>query len=226
MVNFFILPFLISFFANADMSMNMEMAGAKLAAPVRISSAATIAYYQKQQSQKKLNPEESEIFSLVQIAKQVFAITDFTIYGGARSEEDKARNVSLSVVAQSIQSAINLRDWNHALSKADSEKVAKLRDLIKKELGENSLAMAWLIYQGGDKDAAKKILNNGFTKSYEETMKLKRIYGGGSNLMYDGESFSKALTPLSTEQENKSRTEKLQKMRTHLSNLPDMQMMT
>jgi hypothetical protein len=224
MINLIIAPFLMAFFANADMSMNM--AEAKMAAQVMVSSTATVGYYDKLQKQRKLTAEETEIFSLAQVAQQVFAVKDFTTYGGGQSDDDKIKNVNLSTVAQSIQAAIELRDWNQALSNPDLEKAKKQRDVIKKALGENSLALAWLTYQAGDKAEAKNILNRGFTKSYEETMKLQHVYGHGSGPMYSGESYSKALTPLSTEQENKSRAEKLQKMRTHLSNLPDMQIMT
>lgn len=224
MIGFFMVPFLMAFLANADM--NVNMAEAKMAAPVMVSSKVTITYFEKQQKKRKLTPEESEIFGLTQIAQQVFEIKDFVTHGVASSDDDKAQNVSLSTVARAIQSAIELRDWNQVLPKSDLDKVLKQRDLLKKVLGENSLTSAWLAYQSGDKDEAKKILNNGFTKSYEETMKLQHVYGHGAGPMYDGESFSKALTPFSTDSENKSRAEKLQKMRTHLSNLPDMQIMT
>jgi hypothetical protein len=48
----------------------------------------------------------------------------------------------------------------------------------------------------------------------------------GSSPSWEAESIHKTLIPLPSEGENKSREEKVQKLQLHISNLPDMQMMT
>lgn len=225
MLNSVVFSFLLALFANADMSMNRVEA--KMAAPTMVPASSIIKLYEAQQKKGKLSEDEDKVYSLTKIASQIFDIKEFATYGGGSTAEDKAKNVALGVVANSIQAAIESRDWNKAVSKSDLDMIEKQKDSIKESLGENSLTMAWMVSQGGKNEEAKAILNRSFEKSYEETMKTEHIYGKGSrNPIYYGESLSKILTPLSTEKENKDRAEKLQKMRTHISNLPDMQMMT
>jgi len=224
MLKSFSFIFFASFFANADM--NMNMAEAKMAAPELISSSITVNYFEKQQKQRKLSVEESEILSLTLIARDVFANKDFAVYGGGPTEESRVQSIGLLTVANSIQDSIQLREWNQPLSNSDLNKIKKQSALLKKALGEDSFAVAWLTYQAGDKAEAKNILNRGFTKSYEETMKVQHIYRGRPGSLQNGESFSKALMPMSNDEENKSRAEKLKKMQMHISSLPDMQMMT
>ena len=136
--------------------------------------------------------------------------------------------MNLISIARSIEVAIQQKStWDGQKAAGDPSKMKQAGELVKKALGKDSYAGAWFSYQNGDKAEAKSILSCAFDHSYSEIMKLKELTGFKSeNPLQLAEATSKALIPMSTELENKSREAQMKKMRTHLSGLPNMQMMT
>lgn len=200
---------------------------AKMQAPQSISAKETIAFYKVKKKSDKLTPEEADTLKLAQLAQDVFGITEFYITGFPSSKEEQAKAVNLIAISNSIQNALQQKpSWDQKLSASDLEKVKQTSDLIKQALGEDSYAWAWVNYKKGDKAMAKKILNRGFDRAHAEVLKISELGFRNSNPLQSSEAISKALTPLSSKEENKSREEKMQKMRLHISSLPDMQMMT
>lgn len=204
------------------------LADAKMAAPQTVTAAETLSFYKVEQSAHKLTAVQSEIYRLATVASEVFGIEHFYPPGYFSTSADSIRALTLVSIANSVQGAINQRkDWDQPISKTDLEKIKQSADLIKKSIGVNSLAWAWIEYQKGNKKEAKDSLKRGFELAYSDTMKMKRIDGfRNENPMYNAEIIWKALAPLSKDEEKKSLEEQLQKMRTHVSSLPNMQIMT
>ncbi len=201
---------------------------AKMAAPVTVSASETVSYYKSQQKNKKLSLGDSEILNLALFARDYFGISEFFVAGSESSTEEKVKEVSLNSIARSIEIAIQQKPtWDNQKGAGDTSKVIQAGMLVKKALGKDSYAGAWFSYQAGDKSEAKSILSRAFENSYSEIMKLKELTGfKHENPLQLAEATAKALIPMSPELENKSREAKMKKMRTHLSGLPNLQMMT
>jgi hypothetical protein len=218
-----VVGFLISFVSKADM---ME-AGA-MPPPQYIQGSEVISYYKKQQTKRKLTQQESEAFNLLTIAHHIFGIKEFESYGYQKDASEKAKTLNLSTIAQAIDQALKQKtNWDNSISKKDLEQVTKIETVLKSNLGENSYTWAWLTYQRGNKNEAKEILKKGFDRLYTNTMSLKELSShNDTSPMYNSEVYSKILNQMSTVEENKAREKKLNEMRTHVSNLPDLMIMT
>lgn len=186
-----------------------------------VTAQNTVSYYKTVQKKRSLTSDENKLLQFVQVAQDVFKINDFVIEGHY-NEEGKEKALNLRSIARAIQNSIKLNgSWNEAIPSADLAKINSVEDLFKSSLGANSLVLAWLTYKNGNKSEAKILLNRGFDLAYESSMKMEVIgFSDETNPIQDAESFSKALTPLSTDAENKARAERLRKMQTRASNLP------
>lgn len=199
----------------------MGAAESKMAMQSTVTASETLSYYQTIQKKQKLTSEESNIFQFVLVARDIFKIDAFLIEGHhSRDGREKALNVRS--IALAIQSSLKQnKNWDETIAAADLVKIKSVEELIKTSLGANSFAVAWLNYKNGNKAEAKIILNRGFDDAYDNAMKMEYIgFSSEANPIQDGEYFSKALTPMSTEAENKSRADRLQKMQVRASNLP------
>lgn len=204
-----------------------ERVAAKMAAPQSISLKETVGYFQAQQKVRKLSVDEIDVLKLAAVARDIFGVEELYLSGFYSNNEEKAKSVGLETVAMPIQAVIEKRsDWNEALSKGDLEKTKAVGDLIKKSLGENSFAWAWITYQKGEKQQAKVLLSRSFDQSYKAVMALTQLQSRHSNPLQSAEQIAKVLVPLSSDAEVKENEQRLQKMRLHISKLPDLQIMT
>ncbi len=200
-----------------------DMAYSKMAAPssVTVTAHETLDYYKKEKKKRKLTSDETKIFQFVQVASHVFKINDFVIPGhshqGGKEKALKANSIA-SAIQNSLKQNIN---FDKPISNAELAKINAFEGLIKTSLGADSFTFAWLNYKNGNKALAKTILNRGFDRAFDETMKMENMgFSDRGNPIQDGEDFSKALAPLSNEVENKEREARLKKMQIHASNLP------
>lgn len=225
-VQYFLFAFFIFLFGGAPVF--SDMIAAKMAAPQPTSVVDVVSFYKTEQAKRKLTSNEVEILNMALFAQEIFGIKEFNSYGYLPTAAEKAAAVKISAIVNSIQDAIQKRQsWDQNISARHKEKIKQKAGLLKKNLGEHSYSWAWIVYQNGDKKEAKMILDRSFEKSYAETMKLTEISGfQNTNPMYMADLLSKALAPMSTADENKSRDDKMLKMRLHVSGLPSMQMMT
>lgn len=212
----------------ADAVQSRSSVSAKMSRPPqsKVTVSELVAFYRTEQSVGKLTNDQSDILQLATLAKDVFGVEELYIEGSYPNVAEKAKSVRLYKVSEAIHSAIGQKEiWAQAISEGDRKKIKESAHLIKMSSPEDAYLNAWFAFQSGDKKQAKALLNQGFEKGYSEAMKLKQIDSFGSPLQRV-EVISKALTPLSSEDENKSRESKLQKMRLHVSQLPDLMMMT
>jgi hypothetical protein len=201
---------------------------AKMQATQMIPAKEVTRHYKSEMTKGKLTADEVEIMKLATVAEEVFEVKDFSVSGYHSTKGEKVKSVRVFDIANSIQQAVQKKvNWNDALPKENLNTLKKEAALLKKALGENSLGWTWYLYQVGNKAKAQKILSSEFERVYLLAMKLTEISGfEGSSPSWEAESLYKALIPLSSENENKLREEKVQKMRLHISHLPNMQMMT
>lgn len=201
---------------------------AKMQATQMISANAVSRHYKSEMAKGKLASDKLETMKLAKIAEEVFEVKEFAVSGYFDTEAEQVKAVYLKNISNSIQQAIQKKtNWDDALAQSKMVTLKKQEALLKKNLGEKSLGWAWYLYQIDKKKEAQMVLSGEFERAYADTMKLTEITGfKGSTPSWEAESIHKALIPLSSETENKSRDEKVQKMRLHISNLPNMQMMT
>jgi hypothetical protein len=228
--SFLALLLIVNFTTDTVFAKMAAGAQASMAPPMpRESFAASkaVEFYTKKQRTEKLNSEETHILKLSLLAQDVFSIKDFSIPAHLSTESAKIKAINsmyiISLIRQNIDAKSN---WDEPLSKENLEKIKANIEFFKNSANETSASSAWISYQMGDKQEAKKILATNFENSYTHVIQLKGTYGHRSSPLNEAERVSKLLVPMSTNDENKSREDKLKKMRTHISTLPDMQIMT
>lgn len=205
-----------------------KMASMAPAPPLKPFPAVNVInYYNKKQKTQKLTQTEADILKLTLLAQDVFEIKDFNLAQHLTTEKEKVESLTLINISMYIQQGIQNRpNWHAPLSSANLEKLKDSSELIKKTLTETSSSWAWVCFQIGQQAEAKKILTAKFENSYTAVMKMTAVYNHGTSPLKDSEDLAKHLKPMSTDDEIKSRDEQIKKMRTHISALPDMQIMT
>ena len=144
-----------------------------------------------------------------------------------KKQEEKFTAVRTHSIIGHIQEKIeNTLKWDEQLSNINIEKIKDNFELLKSNLDNTYFSWAWIQNQVGQKEEAKKILVTKFENSYTQVMKLKETYNHDVSPLRESERISDILKSLSTAAENKTREQQLKKMRTHVSTLPDMQIMT
>lgn len=224
-----ILIFILAFFNAFDMFADMAVvAESKMAPPPMVELEKVIAHYKTKQKTKKLTDDETNILTLANAASEIFSVNHVQLRDYSHNTDDqKFAAISSMDLSLEIQKALRAKPtWEPTLTGQQLEKVKQIEDLIKKDLAETSYAWAWIKYQQGDKKTPKAILSKLFNDTYEATMKMKHLGFRDSNPLYESTSMSKILTPLSSPVENKDREDKLKKMKVHISNMPDLQIMT
>lgn len=187
----------------------------------------TVRFYTKKQRTKKLNLTEADILKLSLLAQEVFEINSFFVPENLSTEKTRVEAITSNYIAGLIQKSIEKKsDWDEPLSKANLEKLKQNSELLKKTLSDSSYAWAWINYQTGLKKEAKTILVAKFEAVYNHVMQIQAVYSHESSPLSESERIFKILKPMSDEDENKSREDQLKKMRTHISGLPDIQIMT
>lgn len=223
---------LVVLFSN--MTVFAETVSAKMAAsmaapiqldPVPISSV--ISYYTKKQATQKLTEDEANILKLSTLAQDVFEAKNFNVSPGLKTEQQKVEAVKLVHVGAIIINTIEQKqNWNESLSASNVQKLKESTEVLNRTISSSSYSWAWIQNQIGNKDEAKKILTASFDEAYTNVMKMTATYNRHASPLVQAERLSAALKPMSTDNENKSRESKIKEMRTHVSNIPDMQIMT
>lgn len=191
-----------------------------------VSVSKPINYFTKRLQTKKTSPGDAEALKLSKVAQDVFEIKEFTVPANLKTEKEKMAAVTPEYVTEQIKYSIEKKSWDEPVSSAKIEKIKADSSLLKKYLGETSYSASWINYQIGQKDEAKKNLSAMFEASYTEVMNLKETHNSYVSPLVESERIIRILKPLSTEKENKAREEQMKKMKTHVSTLPDISIMT
>lgn len=115
--------------------------------------------------------------------------------------------------------------WDVPMDRAKVGLVTKHEALLKAALGEQSYEWAWFLKQQGKTAEARKVLSDLFDRCATNIFGMRAIYHHDQPTTRL-DFIAKALIPLSTPDEKKTIESKLQKVKTHVSNLPDAMIMT
>lgn len=192
-------------------------------APMRSVSIAALL-----ESAKRRNA--ADVVALLETARDALGLETARVSGHG-TEQNSMDNFDANAAAMQLGDAIRRREsWEAPLSPAGAASLRKHRELLLKAFAPGSpfeSRAAWIHFQLGEKAEAKKILAASFEKKFAEVMAMKGVDSGfGETPLMEPEFQARGLRALSTEAELAPVDAKLQKMKTHVSNLPNYQIMT
>ena len=199
----------------------------KMAAMRQVSIKSFVTHLDALAKTRKLNEQELQLKTLSDIAQNVLNAHYVSIYGQEPEPESFSR-VNLGSFKDCFLNSIHMQsDWKSNLSKAALEKITRNRVTLEKSFGLNSYTWAWFQLQLGEKESAKKSLNALYENEFLRVMALKdAVFGFGSTPMGEAEFIYKALSPMADNAEQEDLNQKMQKMKAHVSNLPQSKIMT
>jgi hypothetical protein len=139
------------------------------------------------------------------------------------------RRIDASHVAGDITCAIQLSPkWEFKLAIDDLAFIKKNRDIFEKSFGSHSYGWAWVLFQLDEKAKARQVLLDDFAVQYRLIMALdENGTAPGSDPPLTLVQFEQqALEKLLDKKQNNEIADKMQKLRTHLSNLPEVLILT
>jgi len=134
----------------------------------------------------------------------------------------ETQNISIAIVNKMHEHP----QWDVALGSPSLTKINTHIDLLKNTFGEKSYGWAWFLKQNGKTAEAKKILSEAYDVGFQNIMAMKMLHFDGSGPLSDMEFIQKALVPMLESKDNKALDTKMQKMKNHVSNLPNSNMLT
>ncbi|MFM8316286.1 MAG: hypothetical protein ACKOA8_18565, partial [Deltaproteobacteria bacterium] len=112
-------------------------------------------------------------------------------------------------------------DWNQSIPTRGQELISYYRKELEEVFGSKSYVFCYFRYQLGEKSQAKDTLHVLYEEEFAKVMNLQRAeYGLGHSPLTEAEKLYQALMPLCHPGEREKLRSEMQKMKTHLSNLP------
>ena len=162
------------------------------------------------------NPENLKLVALC----EVLGLTSISAQGA------KVENVQAQELAQAIGGAIKLASaWEKKLSPQQIVVVDASQETLKQHFTDQGMEWAWVLKTLGQGAASKSLLMSLFDKKSSELLGTQFIFKSENPLSHLT-ILDRVLTPQSSKEENQARSQKLQKVKTHISNLPDATIMT
>lgn len=160
-----------------------------------------------------------EILKLIALC-EVLEVKTISSHGSSPQE------VQSHDFAQAIREALkNLSNWEKKLTPQEIVVVDASQDTIKRHFTDQGIEWAWVLKQMGQAGESKSVLVKLFETKASELMG-SRFLTRSEKQLSTLTMIDRVLTPQSSPEENKARTQKLQKVKTHISNLPDVTIMT
>jgi hypothetical protein len=198
--------------SNRSAGLSAEIAPSSI---IRISTL--IKELNKKQKNSKLNPKESDLLFLLHFSQEIGAVKTITFYGVLKRQYiSQVRN---QTIIQSFEKEVSKK--NKTLSKKETLNIVKNKDRIKRIFGAKSFSWGWILSQLNEHKSAKIILSELFSTDYDRLMAQSMAHFGMSRSPLEriNRTFN-TLYPLCDTEDKKVLTEKLRKVKVHLSNLP------
>lgn len=197
---------------------------AKMAAMRQVPAESVVKYLENQKKTRALGPLEKNTLELAKLGRELGAKISRPY---TENEAQDLPNIGAAEVAASLHGAIPA-DWAQSPSPKALKLLRKNRKLLESYLGARSgYDWAWVQYELGEKEPAKQSLRNLFDLEYAKVMKMeKAVSVFGRTPLTDAELYYQALKPMSSADDAKELDDKLQKMKVHLSNIPQSRIMT
>jgi hypothetical protein len=217
---------------------------ASMVAPTIVSISDVITYLNyitAEPSKHKLTQDEEITLRFAQIGKDALNLKylcsfcfrrdlrkDLTSYKMAPAETGLDK-ISATSVAENLTNAIQLDPkWELKLAPSSVAFLKKNRAIFEKGFGSQSYGWAWVVFQMGETAKARQILMDDFNTQYALTMESEENYSASWEdppLTLEGFE-QQALEKLCDKKQNKEIADRLQKMKAHLSNLPELMILT
>ncbi len=170
----------------------------------------------KEHFTKNSNPE---ILKLISVA-EVLELTNLS------SQGSKPETVQVHEITQAIREALHTSSaWEKKLTPQQIVVVDTSQETLKQHFTDQGMEWAWVLKTMGQDAASKALLVNLFEKKSSELLNTRFLFKS-ENPLSQLTTIDRVLTPQSSKEENQARSQKLQKVKTHISNLPDATIMT
>lgn len=193
-------------------------ARADMCATEKVSADKVIEYFGAKPS---TNVAAKKFQRLAQVGKDVIGVDSYDLCSGGSPEKTMEIFHDHHLVnAWTNQIASNPK-WDKALSKKAVEKLKAEKASIQELFGAKSYGYAWVQKMTGDTTGAKSTLNGVFEERVEATLSSKAISRSFDNPLAILDRIHQALSPMGTPEEQKGYDQQLQRVKIHISNLPD-----
>lgn len=202
--------------------MTPQVGYGKMAASSSVPVEKVILALEKKASTGPTSTSEQELLVMIKVGQLALGLKKITVTGSGTDDVLIGR-VSFDDVRNSLSAAI-LRHpaWDWQIP-ADAKKAITRahRGLLVKHLAMNPYERAWFQYQLGEKDDAKRTLSNLYDTGFTSVMSLKSaVYGFNGGPLNAVQNYFQALEPMCDETTRETLRAKMQKMKIHVSNLP------
>lgn len=171
---------------------------------------------------KKRNDKNSQL--IAGFAHVELGMKTLRVFQGD-SEQATLENSSQALLSQQVAALIP-NTWKPSASAQKT--LSQNRELFEKSFAAYPYALAWMQFQLGEKEAAKKFLQEQFETEFQRVMKLESVVIGMGNLppLSYSERLLETLLSVSEEREKAGFRAKMQKMKAYVSTLPEAHIVT
>lgn len=164
---------------------------------------------------------------LVKVGRESLKIEDYKIVKRATLKESLS-SFSIHNIRSAWSFAISARPkWDHQITPAAKAMLIEKREDLNILFKGHPYESAWVLNATGDSKGAKALLKETFLRQHEQVMKMdKAISELGKSPLYHLDLTWKALFPLSSASERRELEEKMKKAQIHISNLPQVHVLT
>ncbi len=183
-------------------------------------------------SKGKLNDKEIKQLLLLSFLKDLVRVEEFRVSSKKYDDPLKVLEHSkLSDFEYALEDEVDSKVEKYWKLKFPPEIVAKVtkeRKLLLSITGSKSYLWSWFIQGLGESSKAKENLMRVFEKEYAHFMNIKKrtFSSPRKGLLHRLKIISRALEVISTKEEIEVIKERMRKAKTHLSNIPNLNIMT
>lgn len=206
--------FILIFFA-----LSHQAAMAKMATMTFVDVNDVISYFENNKSTESESPT---VLQWAVFAKDTMGLEKLYMYSRIGPEK-----VSSQIIVDAIKTHITSTQWQLVKDAKIKNTLSEWRATLENRFGAESYSWAWVVYQLGDLEASKKILQPLFEAEYVRVMNLKEaLYGFRGGPLVEIERLEKALILVSADKEQADLSKKVKKAKIHVANLPESHIVT
>ena len=208
--------------------------------PPRFVSVPALIQYLSTSEKKGLSNDQSAILKLAQFGQNAFHIKYFCSYCSRQEllQEGKGQMSEIGAVGQQIQlrsmadniaAVIQVHPrWGLTLSVRELAFLKANREVFQNAFAPNPYVWAWCLYQLGEKSASHDTLKSRFEAMYKYDMALEEYatFHKGDSTTSAEDYYVQALDVMAPKAETRELKKKLNEIKVHISNIPQLQFMT
>ncbi len=184
---------------------------------------------EKRKNGSSITTGEQSLLSLVSIAQLVFDLKEFATWGNVGSGAVLPENVSIfqrdliSSIHKQIESQ---KFWEKKLTLDQENTMKRFATHVHFDQNDDAYVVSWFEYLNGKKGLALERIKKSFDEDYNRAMKMTAIGFDRHNPLSAAQEKFKVIQTLASKEETEVFSDKLRKIKTHISKLPDHRAMT